>query len=203
MFKVNQIKFVPSEQNKGISLFKSLREELTNKGLDELILHYAPMAIGMGRKFARYKEKDADEYISVALLALVEGVHNAYRYMTHDNIDPYIGAYIKRAILKFYGEDRTVSIPQRTYSRFFRLGYLVQIEVRPLEQEDASIITSNDLLEALMEVVPDLIDRQVLTLRLQRHTDKEISLLLDKDITIIRSIRNRLKKLLTEILEDE
>lgn len=193
-------------------LFRDLKVSLTQKGLDALIIMHMPLATAMARKFNKINAKTdsmftdedrVEEFEGVANLAIVEAVHAAYRYMTHDEISRYIAMYIRNALMKAHRENAVVTIPKRQQDRYFQLGYLVRIEIRPLEQEDCGIIYNDDLLEAMIEVIPEMLDRQVLTLRLQSYTDVEISLLLNKKVREIRDIRTRLKKLLLELLEDE
>lgn len=185
-------------------LFASLRTCLTPEGVESLIKLFMPLAYNKARRYTkRHEVKNPDDYISVAYLATVEGIHNAFKYMTHNELSKYVSLYIQGALLKYYREDRVVAITSYVQGRNFRLGYLVKIEVGPLEPEHVSIITANDLLDSLIELLPELLDRQVLMLRLQAHTDKEISALLDIPVRCIRRRRKHIKEVLQNLLEDD
>lgn len=183
-------------------LFQSLKTDYDPDGRKELIELHLPLVIGMARKYARRIEREPDDYIGAGQLALVEAIDNSFRYMTHNEISKYVVVHVKHAIKKFYREDRVVAIPARTQDYLFKLGYLVNITVRALEPRDISIINRNDLLDSLIELLPELIQRQVLMLRLSYYNDLEISILLDKDIKEVRSIKNKIKKILINLLEE-
>lgn len=179
-----------------------MRASYSNEGRCELIELHLPLVTGIARKYARRIDKQPDDYIGEAELALVRGVDNALRYMTHNQITKFIVVHVKRRLQKFYREDRVVAIPARRQDELFRLGTMLTLEIKPLEAGDIAVINRDDLLDALLEVLPELIQRQVCMLRLARYSDKEIAILLEKDVKEIRAVRRQIKVALSEMLGD-
>lgn len=183
-------------------LFQAVRACYSNEGRKQLIELHLPLVMGMARKYARRVERQPDDYIGEAELALVEAVDTGFRYMIDDQITKYLVVHVKRRLQKYYREDRVVTIPARTQDELFRLGHMLTIEIKPLEAADIAIINREDLLDALLEVLPELIQRQVCMLRLARHNDREIAILLSRDVNDIRRIRRQIKTALSEMLGD-
>ncbi len=186
------------------SLFADLKLILTTEGLENLIKLHMGLGYGMAKKFAKHHNLlDWEDYVSVAYLGIVEAIHKAFEYMLDNNITLYVATYIRRRLFNYYRTDRAVSISYQHQDYLRRLGYMARFDVVPLTAEAVCSGHSEDLLDDLIEVLPVLRHRQVLFLILQDHTNNEISILLSMPLREVWRIRKSIKKLLSELLEEE
>lgn len=177
-------------------LFKAVKEKPSVKGINDLIRLYVPLVTNLAKKFAKRKEKQDDDYVGEALLALVKAIHTALTTMTHDNIHPYIICCVRYTLQRFYVEDKVVVIKASTLYNWTKQGTMLSIKQHPFD--DVCIDVPMDLVNLYLDRLGDPLLKQLVLLKIEGHTEKEIEFLLNIDMLTLRRAKRVLQQFFKE-----
>ena len=129
---------------------------------------------------------NSDEMVSAAMLGIVTAVDNIKQgLICHDNITGYIIHYIHQFCTEALRTDRVILVPQKNGTK---------IIVCPITDNniEATVTKIGELYETLEHIAHTRIEKNVIFLRQQGHTDFEIADVLNISRSTVTKTRKRL-----------
>ena len=168
-----------------------------------IIYAHMGLAEGMARRYCKKKEMphELEEYTAVAYYAVVLAVHNSIDYITPDvrqDVTRYIVAYIRRMMDEAFASNKIIMASPRSMRAAFAKGRADLLDVVRVEASLGAVtvgkLCDSELLAETMDIFPEKLQRRILWLKLQRCQDAEIAGILNEDVTIIKSVRRKMKE---------
>lgn len=167
--------------------FIRLKAEYSVTKRNEIVIKLLPVIERIAKKFAKTKEKDSDDYISVANLAAVVGLDMCVNLPITDKIKSYIFSRIYKQMASWYWKDSIVVKDVRTMQRCFQRGNMEDLKrgykLNDLEgrAERNPVLTNSIVVEDELDLDLDCLNdyqKRIVTLRLDNHNLGDICLLL-------------------------
>lgn len=159
---------------------KRLADDL-KAGIDttsELIRAHMKLAIHIAGQYASIHRRSADDIVSEAIIGMLTACKRIKENeMTDDNVAGFIISNIHSAIKSFVRKDSVVRVPPSSYRHFKDKGIDVGITVSSLPYllPDREKRKPIELLEILDKIASDDFDRDVIALKAEGYTIKEIA----------------------------
>jgi len=185
---------------------------------ETLIMSHVRLVLQIcGGYVARYPKKK-DDIVSAAMIGLVEAVDRMCAHV-HNNIGGYITIKVHSAIHKFLSEDHVIRIPQKQIKKMREeniLPYTINLHGKVQEDEDNTAYTN----DAEISLLPPQYDendyeihdflnylstqeQEVLKLRLENHTGRDIAKILRISPARVSQILDDIGKKFTRFIRRE
>lgn len=174
-------------------LIKAIRAGTATKAeRDELICGYIRFAIKIASTFSH----DPD-FVACAFYGIVYAVEHAKDRMYDDCVGPWIAANVKRFCIEHAEKDRDIEISRRTYNRRLADGEeppKINFTSWDLNNVHRNVHDTVELNEILEMCIRDEVDRKIISMRSEGHSDSDIATTLGFSRETINDRRATLKR---------
>lgn len=151
---------------------------------NKIVMHYLGLALAIACRFGFNFPNKKYEIASEALFLLVKVVQLIQKQETIENTSGYVSKYISLGLRKFLKEDTLIRIPVKSASRKKLAPPVKETSAEPCAKVEHSF---NEIISSLNLTI---LQKEILKLRLENYTDREIGDKLGCSHTTVRIQRN-------------